>query len=139
MSRRRNLLGVVAGLAATPQIAAAKGVHSVDPPSSDAALVAMAAELRAIEAAYNIGCGTSDEFCKSPEGEGLMERLEDIIDQMAETPANGLEGIAAKAGRLCFSLHPRSGGTLMNCEMPLLASLAEDLARLAPEAVGGMS
>ena len=105
-------------------------------PSPDAALVAMAAELRAIEATYNAGCGTSDEFCKSAEGEAMMERLETIIDQMAETPAEGLEGIAAKAGRLCFSLHPRSGG-LMYCEEPLVESLAADLARLAPAAVGG--
>ena len=136
MSRRRNLLGVVAGLAAAPQLATAKGVHTTDAPSSDVALVAMAAELRAIDDAYNIGCGTSDDFCKSAEGEGMMERLEDIIDRMSELPAEGLEGIAAKAGRLCFSLHPRSGG-LMYCEEPLVASLAADLSRLVPHATEG--
>ena len=66
----------------------------------------------------------------------MMERLEDIIGRMSELPAEGLEGIAAKAGRLCFSLHPRSGG-LMYCEEPLVASLAADLSRLVPHATGG--
>ena len=41
----------------------------MDTPTPDASLVAMAAELRAFETDYNTGCGTSDEFCKSAEGE----------------------------------------------------------------------
>ena len=131
MSGRRAFLTASAAVTGfTAGVAAAS--------TMDASLVAMAAELRAIEVAYNIGCGQSDDFCKSPEGEGMMERLEDIIDRMSELPAEGLEGIAAKAGRLCFSLHPRSGG-LMYCEEPLVASLAADLSRLVPHATGGRS
>ena len=128
---RRHLAGAA--------VAAAGGavLTSSASAASDAELVTLGAELWDIEAAYNAGCSQSDDFCKSPEGEALMERLEDIIDRMVELPAEGLEGIAAKAGRLCFSLHPRSGGSLMCCEAPLVASLADDLARLAPEAVGG--
>ena len=127
---RRALLNASA---AVPALATGAAAAS----TTDATLVAMAAELRAIEAAYNTGCGTSDEFCRSPEGEGMMDRLEDIIGRMSELPAEGLEGIAAKAGRLCFSLHPRSGGHIMCCEDALVASLADDLSRLVPHATGG--
>ena len=42
MSRRRNLLGVVAGLAAALQITAAKGVHTADTLSSSAGAVPFA-------------------------------------------------------------------------------------------------
>ena len=144
MSRRRNLLGAVAGLAAAPQIAKgvglsdplSKGVHAADTPSSDAALVAMAAEVRALEDAYSAGCGQSDDYCETPEGEAVVARLEATVARMAETPAAGLDGIAAKAGRLCFSLHPWHGG-LMDCDLPLVASLMADLHRLAPRTTGG--
>jgi hypothetical protein len=129
MSGRRVFL---AASAAVPALAAGAAAAS----TPDAALVAMAAELQSIDRAYNAGCGQSDDFCNSPQGEAMMERLEAIIDRMAELPADGLEGIAAKAGRLCASLDPRSGGSLMCCEAPLVASLAADLARLVPEAVG---
>lgn len=128
-SSRRALLGSAA--AAAPLLAARVATAS----SVDAGLVTMAAELRAIEAAYNEGCRGPNEWTETPEAVAMMARLEDLIDRMAETPAVGLAGIAAKAGRLCFSLHPRSGG-LMYCEAPLVTSLAADLARLAPDAVG---
>lgn len=127
---RRALLGTAA--AAAPLLVAGAATAS----SVDADLVAMAAELRTIEAAYNEGCRGPDEWTETPEAVAMMERLEDLVAQMAETPAEDLTGIAAKAGRLCFSLHPRSGG-LMCCEDVLVASLAADLARLAPQAVGG--
>lgn len=58
--------------------------------------------------------------------------LGSILAQMAETPAAGLPGIAAKAARLCRSAAD-GGGVLMDAEAPLVASLAADLARLAPE------
>jgi hypothetical protein len=130
MSRsHRILLGsvVFAALLLPPKVATAS--------SADADLVALATELRTLESAYNEGCREPYEWSETPETQALMIRLESLVKCMSATPAEGLTGIAAKAGRLCFSLHPRSGG-MMCCEAPLVASLAEDLARLVPHAVG---
>ena len=55
---------------------------------------------------------------------------------MAAIPAAGLQGIAAKAGRLCWSLGSGTGLDIMVCDEPLAESLAADLARLVPHAVG---
>jgi hypothetical protein len=126
---RRALQG--SGVAAAPLLVAGTATAS----NVDAKLMAMAAELRAIEAAYNEGCHGPDEWTETPEAEAMMARLKDLIGHMSKTPAVGLAGIAAKAGRICFSLHPRLGG-LMYCEEALVASLTADLARLAPHAVG---
>lgn len=76
----------------------------------DAGLVAMAAELQAIEAAYNEECRGPSEWSETPEAVAMMVRLEDLVSDMSETPAVGLVGIAAKAGRLCFSLAPSRAG-----------------------------
>ena len=135
MSRRRACLNVVVTLAVTPEITSAKGVASTDTPSPDAELVTLAAELRELEVKFNAGCTAQDEYDDTPEGKAVMRAIHARIKRMTKIQAAGLGGVSAKAGRLCWSY--QSGSNLMNCEVPLLASLAEDLARLAPEAVGG--
>lgn len=130
MSRsRRALMGSATAVA--PLLVAGVATAS----SVDAGLVAMAAELRATEAAYEAGVRSGDAWSGSPEGEAISVRLEELVTNMADTPAMGLAGIAAKAGRLCVSLE-QGTGALMYCENVLVASLAADLARLAPQALG---
>jgi hypothetical protein len=135
MSRRQTCLNVVVMLAGVPLIASAKGVHTADALASDAELVTLAAELRDLEEKFNAGCTAQDEYDDTPEGKVVMRGINARLERMTKIPAAGLAGVAAKAGRLCWSY--QSGSNLMNCEVPLLDSLAEDLARLAPEAVGG--
>ena len=135
MSRGRACLNVVMTLAVTPQITGAKGVHTADTPASDAELVTQAAELRDLEVKFNAGFEAQDEYDDTPEGKAVWRAIHARIKRMTKIRATGLAGVSAKAGRLCWSYW--SGSNLMNCEVPLLASLAEDLAQLAPEAVGG--
>ncbi len=68
------------------------------------------------------------------DADAASEAVEDLLRRMAATPAHGPSGIAAKAARLTYSLS--DGPVIMHAEMPLAASLAADLARLAPQAVG---
>jgi hypothetical protein len=105
-------------------------------PTADAPLLVLAAELRALEVALSCGADRRDEFDSTPEGKALVEAICERLDRMATTPAVGLAGIAAKAGRVCGALkdHP----VVPDGEMPIAASVLADLARLAPEAVGPM-
>ena len=135
MSRRHTRLNVVVTLAVAPGITSAKGIVSSDTPSPDAELVTLAAELRELEVKFNAGFEAQDEYDDTPAGKAVWRAIHTRIKRMTAIRATGLAGVSAKAGRLCWSY--RSGSNLMNCEAPLLASLAEDLARLAPEAVGG--
>ena len=128
MSARRALLASVLAL----PVAGALPARAA---GADAVLVALAAELRAIEDAFEATILADDDYTETPHALAEADRLEATVTRMAEIPAVGLIGIAAKAGRLCRSLHPQAGG-LMYCEAALVASLADDLARLVPQAVG---
>ena len=128
MSARRTLLASALAL----PVAGALPARAA---GADATLVALAAELRAIEAAYEAAVENADDHTLTLHARATGDRLEATVARMAEIPAAGLLGIAAKAGRLCRSLHPQAAG-LMCCEDALVASLADDLARLVPQAVG---
>jgi hypothetical protein len=99
-------------------------------PDTDAALLDILAELRCAEAAHTADCIATDG--DDVDAETVV--IEDLVERMIATPAASMTGIAVKAARLVYSLHPRRGG-LMYCEDALPESLAADLARLAPEVV----
>jgi len=103
--------------------------------SADAHLLTLAAEFRELEEALRGGCQGQDNLDDTPGGVVLGQAIGAWVARMTAIRAAGLLGIAAKAGRLCWS--HQVGHGLMTCEEPLLGSLAEDLARQAPEAVGG--
>lgn len=99
----------------------------------DARLLALLAQAREAEADYAAAIGREDDA-----GEAAAEaRVEDALADMADTPAETWQGIAAKAARICRSL--RDGGTtgasMLYADAPVAASLAADLARLAPGVV----
>ena len=87
-----------------------------------------------MEETFNEGCKGQDEYDDTPEGKAVIQDIRAWIQRMTEIPATSLVGIAAKAGRLCWSDQPGDG--LMNSKVPLFNSLAADLARLAPQSVG---
>jgi hypothetical protein len=66
-------------------------------------------------------------------------RLAELQAEMARIPSDGAAGIMAKAARLCDALAEdgfnAEGTSLGRREMPIAASLADDLARLLPQAV----
>lgn len=63
-----------------------------------------------------------------------LDAIGERLWRLAGIPAVGLAGIAAKAGRICWSLEDVR--TLSTGETPIVASIAADPARLAPEAIG---
>ncbi|MGK7867715.1 hypothetical protein [Falsiroseomonas sp. E2-1-a20] len=107
--------------------------------ATDAQLMALLAETRHAEARHARACLAGDVGA----GEAAREDLAAALAVMADAPADGLAGIAAKAARLCASL--RRGGTAMDeggygtridyTDAPVATSLAADLARLVPEVV----
>ena len=102
--------------------------------AADARLLAHAREIAALERqiAALSGQGLSDDEWEARH-DPLNDRIEDLIAEMADTPAATLLGVAAKAARLCHSLGAGRGCIIPVCEAPLAESLAADLARLAPE------
>ena len=133
---RRTMLASVA--LAAPSAAHAIGlVPALSPADAlDARLVALAGELRQAEAHYS-ALMALEAPSATPEAERAASlRIVGLVGVMAALPAAGLVGIAAKAGRLCLSLKGQPGGGLMTCEDGLAESLAADLARLVPHAVG---
>ncbi|RYI23408.1 MAG: hypothetical protein EON48_07790 [Acetobacteraceae bacterium] len=131
---RRALL---AGAAIAPAAALASGATAAPVASAmDERLVMLAAHLRDAEAYYNALVGLEDAKGNDPAEKAASLRIMALVGAMADIPAEGLLGIAAKAGRLCWSLQPQHGGALMYCEDALAESLAADLARLAPQALG---
>jgi hypothetical protein len=131
---RRALL---AGTAIAPAAALAAGATAAPVASAmDERLVMLAAHLRDAEAYYNALVGLEDAKGNDPAEKAASLRIIALVGAMAAIPATGLLGIAAKAGRICWSLEPKQGGSLMTCEDALAESLAADIARLAPQAVG---
>ena len=131
---RRPLL---VGVAATTPSAVLAGDMSAafTPDTLDARLVALAGELRQAEAHHTALVALEDPSAEAVERAASL-RIVGLIGAIAGLPAAGLVGIASKAGRLCWSLEPKHGGSLMYCEDVLAESLAADLARLVPQAVG---
>jgi len=130
---RRTLL---TGAAAVGAVATGGAVIAPAVADPDAELLRFAAELRAAEEAWRAAaCRTDDpdDADAEDDAEAASETVEGLLQRMAETPACGPSGIAAKAWRLTYSLSDT--GTIMHAEMPLAASLAADLARLVPQAV----
>lgn len=131
---RRGLLTIAAtAAAAVPVGGTALLAQAADP---DAELLRLAAELRTAEEALRVAvCRMADldDAGAGDEADAASEVVEELLERMAATPAHGLPGIAAKAGRLTYSLSDTC--TIMHAEKPLAASLAADLARLVPQAV----
>ena len=116
-------------------ITAALGVLVARP--ADAELLQLAAEMRLLEATLSHGGAGQDEYETTPEGKALAAAISERMERMATIPAVGLAGLAAKAGRICWSLEDVP--TICTGERPIVASIAADLVRLAPEAVGGVA
>ena len=122
-------------LFAATAAASAATLPAVATTAPDARLLALLAESRAAEADYT--------NTPSEDGAALdaaSERLEEVLAAMAETPAESLIGVAAKAARLCRSLRDSGmvgewGCTVTYADVTVARSLAEDLARLRPEVV----
>ena len=132
--RRAMLAG--AAIAAIPSAVMASDMAAAFTPDAlDARLVTLAGELRQAEAHHTAMVALEDPSAEAAERAASL-RIVGLIGAMAGLPAAGLVGIAAKAGRLCWSLEPKHGGSLMYCEDVLAESLAADLARLVPQAVG---
>lgn len=121
---RRALL---AGAAALPALATP--AQAADAP--DAPLLHLAAQLRATETDYAAAVAADNDEAITAAG----DRLEDLIAELADMPAAGLAGVAAKAGRLTSSIIAGGGTSIMVAEAALVESLDRDLARLVPAAV----
>ena len=135
-SGRRTLLAGVAIAAVPSAVLAGNLAAAFTPEALDARLVTLAADLRRAEASYNALVGLEDDARHDAAERAASLRIAGLVGAMAALPAAGLLGIAAKAGRICWSLQPQHGGALMYCEDALAESLAADLARLAPLALG---
>jgi hypothetical protein len=116
--------------------AAGTSPTSLTPHATDARLLTLLEETRIAEAVHYRACLTDDDAAI----EAALERLQEVLEALAETPAAGWHGIAVKAARICRSL--RDGGhsgewghSVNNDDVAVAESLAADLARLAPEVV----
>lgn len=98
--------------------------------------VVLAGNLRQAEAAYSALVGQDDATRDDRAERAASFRIAGLVGAMAALPAAGLLGIAAKAFRICWSLRTGTGGTIMRCDELLAESLAADLARLTPQALG---
>ena len=133
--RRAMLAG--AAIAAIPSAALASDMAAAfTPVALDARLVTLAGNLRQAEADYSALVCRNDADRDDAAEEAASLRITSLAGAMAALPAAGLQGIAAKAGRLCWSLSSGTGLDIMLCDEPLAESLAADLARLVPHAVG---
>ncbi len=100
--------------------------------AEDDRLLALLADSRGAEAAYLAALQADDD----PGADAAMDELKGVLAAMADIPAAGWQGIAVKTARLCRSLNADPGGNSISyADVPLADSLAEDLARLAPEAM----
>lgn len=108
----------------------AEAIETNTTSEADARLLALLAEARDAEQAHHDAANAEDETGI----EAATERLEGILDAMADLPAAGWTGIAVKAARICRSLYDSGTGMgLLAADVPVMESLAADLARLAPE------
>ena len=98
----------------------------------DGRLLALLAESRDADDAHSAAASAEDDAGIA----AATERLNGILATMADTPAAGWQGIAIKAARLCRSLYDSGDGcVILAADVPVMESLAADLARLAPEVV----
>jgi hypothetical protein len=98
-------------------------------PAPDDLLVALLAETRAAEAVY----ATALNLDHDDLGNAASDRLAAAITAMADTPAAGWRGIAAKAARLVDSLGSDPNlSAILDADKPLVRSLRVDLARMEP-------
>lgn len=115
-----------------------QATHTTTTAGADARLLALLAEANAAEASYRAALVMHDD--EDATATRVYARLEAILEDMASTPATSLLGVAAKAARVCRSLRDgairgEQGTTISRADAPVAESLAEDLARLAPEVV----
>lgn len=127
-SRRITLLG---GAAVVLTAGGELNATSVKP---DAGLLALAAELRAAEAGYGAAVAADDDAAIAAAG----DRVNLLLERMADVPAAGFAGVAAKVGRIAASALAEPGG-LMDGEIGLLGSIEADLRRLVPAAVPALT
>lgn len=126
---RRGLLGA---LAALPVLGTAGAAAAG--PGADAPLLVLLADIRAADEAYAAAVRANvDDVEDDPAQQAAHAAWEAAIARMAATPAATMLGVAAKATRLCESLHDGGGHSIAFAEVALAESLAADLARLVPE------
>lgn len=132
------LAGAASAAAAVVPAAALAGdmAAAFTPEALDARLVTLAGNLRQAEADYSALVGLEDDARDDKAERAVSLRITSLVGAMAAIPAAGLQGIAAKAGRICWSLSAGTGLDIMVCDEPLAESLAADLARLVPQAMG---
>ena len=124
----RRLIAAVAGLDQRALGKVAELAAAMEPArQDDIELLVLAADLQAAEADYAAACTVADNEAGI---DAASQRIDGVLARMTRTPAVGLHGIAAKAGRLIFAVCEAGG--LMDGEVELAASLGADLARLTP-------
>lgn len=140
---RRALLTAGVSLAALPALAGDR-VSSTDAPGGDAALFALADELRQAEAAAERACEqhtvaerSGDEAAVTvawDRWEAACDDLHAVVARMAETPATTLPGLLVKALRIAWQVRPETGHQMLAAEYDLAASVFADGLRLLPAA-----
>ena len=108
-------LGLGAGVAA---VQAAPALSA-----NDRRLVAIAAELQATDDRLSVLSRTHEQAEDLPEWDVLIERFTPLEEEMAETPADTLAGVLAKAR--ASQVQP-----VLNCQNGISDSLSADLVRL---------
>ncbi|WP_203074631.1 hypothetical protein [Falsiroseomonas ponticola] len=141
---RRALAAPAALMVSLPLPAAGKGVSSTHTPAGDAALFALAEELRHAEAAVERACDqhTVAELAGDDAAEAVAEaeyeaaavERDDLVARLAATPATTLPGMLAKAMRVVWQIREETGHQVLAAEYDLAASVFADGLRLLPAA-----
>lgn len=95
--------------------------------SNDAKLMAALDEVRPIHAAIAAGTGTKSVR------ETLLERWNQLLDEVIHTAAETKDGLAAKAAFVLAEAEIGQGVSLNDIDADLAASLARDVVRLFPD------
>ncbi|RYC28727.1 hypothetical protein D3273_27800 [Lichenibacterium minor] len=122
VTRRSALTGsAVAALGLAVGVSKARASRVLSP--NDARLVTIAAEIQATEDRLSVLSATHEQAEDLPEWDVLIERFTPLEEEMAETPADTLAGVLAKAR--ASRVQP-----VLNCQNGISDSLSADLVRL---------
>ena len=122
VTRRSALTGsAVAALGLAGGVSTARASRVLSP--NDARLVTIAAEIKATEDRLSVLSATHEQAEDLPEWDVLIERFTPLEEEMAETPADTLAGVLAKAR--ASRVQP-----VLNGQNGISDSLSADLVRL---------
>ena len=122
VTRRSALTGsAVAAMALAAGVSTARASPVLS--RNDARLVAIAAEIQATDDRLSVLSATHEQAEDLPEWDVLIEQFTPLEEEMAETPADTLAGVLAKAR--ASRVQP-----VFNCQNGISDSLSADLVRL---------